>query len=228
MARRLPTFRAMILQIRPFVAPGFGENGYIVWRDGSATAVAIDPGNSVAPMLQLLADEGLQIAAVLLTHAHLDHVEGVARLVGETAAPVYLHPADRFLYDHVAQQAQQFGMRVDPLPDVSRPLEHDQQLSIGDVTYHVLHAPGHSPGHVVFHVADADCAFVGDVVFQGSIGRSDLPGGDFTQLIESIRAQVLSMPDDTTLYPGHGPPTTVGHERATNPFLIPHYGGGLA
>ncbi|HSJ30178.1 MAG TPA: MBL fold metallo-hydrolase [Longimicrobiales bacterium] len=228
MARRLPTFRAMILQIRPFVAPGFGENGYIVWRDGAATAVAIDPGNSVAPMLQLLADEGLQIAAVLLTHAHLDHVEGVARLVGETSAPVYLHPADRFLYDHVAQQAQQFGMRVDPLPDISRPLEHDQQLSIGDVTYRVLHAPGHSPGHVLFHVPDAGCAFVGDVVFQGSIGRSDLPGGDFTQLIESIRAQVLSMPDDTTLYPGHGPPTTVGHERATNPFLIPHYGGGLA
>ena len=228
MARRRSTFRAMILQIRPFVAPGFGENGYIVWRDGVATAVAIDPGNSAAPMLQLLAAEGLQLAAVLLTHAHLDHVEGVARLVRETAAPVHLHPADRFLYDHVAQQAQQFGMRVEAPPAVDHDLIHDQKLVVGDVTYHVVHAPGHSPGHVVFHVADADCAFVGDVVFQGSIGRSDLPGGDFTQLIESIRERVLTMSDDTTLYPGHGPPTTVGHERATNPFLIPHYGGGLA
>ena len=218
----------MILQIRPFVAPGFGENGYIVWRDGSTTAVAIDPGNSVAPMLQLLRDEGLQVGAVLLTHAHLDHVEGVARLVRETSAPIYLHSADRFLYDHVAQQAQQFGMRVDPLPEVSHTLDHGQTITIGDVSYRVLHAPGHSPGHVVFLVEEAECAFVGDVVFQGSIGRSDLPGGDFAQLMESIRAQVLTMPDDTTLYAGHGPPTTVGHERATNPFLVPHYGGGLA
>lgn len=218
----------MILQIRPFVAPGFGENGYIVWCDGVGTAVAIDPGNSVTPMLQLLADEGLGLAAILLTHAHLDHVEGVARLVAETSAPVHLHPADRFLYDHVAQQAQQFGMRVDTLPAVSQSLEHDQKLAIGDVIYHVLHAPGHSPGHVVFHVDDASCAFVGDVIFQGSIGRTDLPGGDFATLVESIRAHVLAMPDETTLYPGHGPPTTVGHERATNPFLIPHYGGGFA
>jgi hydroxyacylglutathione hydrolase len=218
----------MILQIRPFVAPGFGENGYIVWRDGAATAVAIDPGNSVAPMLELLAEEGLRVAAVLLTHAHLDHVEGVARLVRETGAPVYLHPDDRFLYDHVSQQAQQFGMRVEVPPPVSKSLEHDQHIDIADVTYHVLHAPGHSPGHVIFNVEDAGCAFVGDVVFQGSIGRSDLPGGDFAQLIESIRAQVLTLPDETTLYPGHGPPTTVGHERATNPFLVPHYGGGLA
>lgn len=218
----------MILQIRPFVAPGFGENGYIVWRDGSATAVAIDPGNSVPPMLKLLADEGLQLAAILLTHAHLDHVEGVARLVHETGAPVHLHPADRFLYEHVSEQAQQFGMRVDTPPAVSQPLAHGQQLEIGDVTYSVLHAPGHSPGHVVLHVSEAGCAFAGDVVFQGSIGRTDLPGGDYSQLIESIREHVLSMPDDTTLYPGHGPPTTVGHERATNPFLIPHYGGGLA
>jgi hydroxyacylglutathione hydrolase len=218
----------MILHIRPFVAPGFGENGYIVWRDGTAIGVAIDPGNSVPPMLELLAEEELQLAAVLLTHAHLDHVEGVARLVSETSAPVYLHPADRFLYEHVAEQAQQFGMRVDTPPDVSQALEHDQKLEIGEVSYHVRHAPGHSPGHVVLHVAEAECAFVGDVVFQGSIGRTDLPGGEFSQLIESIRTQVLTLPDDTTLYPGHGPPTTVGHERATNPFLIPQYGGGLA
>jgi hydroxyacylglutathione hydrolase len=218
----------MVLNIRPFVAPGFSQNGYVVWRDGMATAVAVDPGNSVPPMLRLLEEERLQLSAVLLTHAHLDHVEGVARLVNETAAAVYLHSADQFLYDHVAEQAQQFGMRVDTPPAVAHTLEHDQILSIGDVDYHVLHVPGHSPGHVLFHVADAACAFVGDVVFQGSIGRSDLPGGDFGQLIESIRAHLLTLPDETTLYSGHGPPTTVGHERATNPFLIPHYGGGLA
>ncbi|HEX6307877.1 MAG TPA: MBL fold metallo-hydrolase [Longimicrobiales bacterium] len=218
----------MNLNIRPFLAPGFGENGYVVWRDGSGAAVAIDPGNAAQPMLELLAEEQLELGAVLLTHAHLDHVEGVARLVDATGAPVYLHPDDRFLYDHVAQQAQQFGMRVDPPPEESRALEHDQVLMIGDITFHVRHVPGHSPGHVIFHVPDAGCAFVGDVVFQGSIGRTDLPGGDFTQLIESIREHVLTLPDDTTLYSGHGPATNVGHERLTNPFLIPQYGGGLA
>jgi hydroxyacylglutathione hydrolase len=218
----------MILHTRPFVAPGFGENSYVVWRDASRHAVVIDPGNVVPPVLSLLAEQQLELAAILLTHAHLDHVEGVARLFTETGAPIYLHPADRFLYDHVAQQAQQFGMRVDTPPDVNHALQHGQTLEIGDVTYAVRHVPGHSPGHVLFRVDEAHSAFVGDVVFQGSIGRTDLPGGDFSQLMESIRREVLSLTDDTTLYPGHGPPTTVGHERSTNPFLIPHYGGGLA
>jgi len=218
----------MNLEIRPFVAPGFGENGYVVWREGSRGAVAIDPGNSVPPMLELLEAEQLELLAVLLTHAHLDHVEGVARLVAETGAPVYLHPDDRFLYDHVAQQAQQFGMRVDAPPESTHGVQHREVLTLGDVDYHVRHVPGHSPGHVLYHVPAADCAFVGDVVFQGSIGRTDLPGGDFTQLMQSIRSQVLTLPDTTTLYTGHGPATTVGHERTTNPFLVPHYGGGFA
>jgi hydroxyacylglutathione hydrolase len=218
----------MILHTRPFVAPGFGENSYVVWRDASRSAVVIDPGNVVPPVLALLAEEQLELTAILLTHAHLDHVEGVARLFAETNAPIHLHPADRFLYDHVALQAQQFGMKADTPPDVSHALQHGQSLEIGGVRYDVRHVPGHSPGHVLFHIEEAQSAFVGDVVFQGSIGRTDLPGGDFAQLIESIRAEVLSLPDITTLYPGHGPPTTVGHERATNPFLIPHYGGGVA
>jgi hydroxyacylglutathione hydrolase len=218
----------MTLHTRPFVAPGFGENTYVVWRDAAGAAVVIDPGNTVPPILSLLAEQQLTLAAILLTHAHLDHIEGVARLVAETGAPVYLHPADRFLYDHAAQQAQQFGMRVDTPPDVSTALQHGQQLDIAGVRYDVRHVPGHSPGHVLFHVADAHNAYVGDVVFQGSIGRSDLPGGDFAQLIAAIRSEVLTLPDATTLYPGHGPPTTVGHERTTNPFLIPHYGAGRA
>lgn len=217
----------MKLTIRSFVAPGFGENAYLAWRAGVTDAVAIDPGNSVPLLLRTLEQEGCALAAILLTHAHLDHIEGVSRLVRETAAPVYLHPADRFLYDRAAQQAQQFGMRMDTPPAVDHPLQHGQRLEIGQVIYEVRHVPGHSPGHVIFHVADAGCAFVGDVVFQGSIGRTDLPGGDFTQLITAIRVHVLSLPDDTVLYPGHGPETTVGHERATNPFLIPHYGGGF-
>jgi hydroxyacylglutathione hydrolase len=218
----------MELQVHPFVAPDFGENAYIVWRDGSGGAICIDPGNSVPPMLRLLEEQGLPLEAILLTHAHLDHVEGVTRLSRETGAPIYLHPADRFLYDHVARQALQFGMRVEELPPVDHALSHDERLQFGAVEYHVVHVPGHSPGHVLFHAAADGCAFVGDIVFQGSIGRTDLPGGDYAQLMRGIRESVLSLPPETVLYPGHGPHTTVGHEAATNPFLIPQYGGGIA
>ncbi|HSJ24433.1 MAG TPA: MBL fold metallo-hydrolase [Longimicrobiales bacterium] len=218
----------MTLNVRSFVAPGFAENGYVVWQPGADTAACIDPGGAVGPMLSLAKTEGLTIGAILLTHAHLDHVEGVAALVRETRAPVHLHPADRFLYDHAAVQAQQFGMQVDVPPPPDHELAHGDAITVGGVTYDVRHVPGHSPGHVLFHVAAADCAFVGDIVFQGSIGRTDLPGGDFNQLIEGIRRHVLTLPEPTVLYTGHGPQTTVGHESATNPFLIPHYGGGLA
>jgi hydroxyacylglutathione hydrolase len=218
----------MKLHVRTLVAAGFGENAYIAWGDGADTAICVDPGNSAAALLRTLHDERLTLAAVLLTHAHLDHVEGVAQLVRETGAPIHLHPADRFLYDHAQAQALQFGMRIDAPPPADHELEHGQRLEIGGVTYDVRHVPGHSPGHVMFNVADAGCAFVGDVVFQGSIGRTDLPGGDYAQLIHSIREHVLSLPDDTVLYTGHGPHTTVGHERAANPFLAPQYGGGLA
>jgi hydroxyacylglutathione hydrolase len=218
----------MKLNIRSFVAPGFAENAYLAWRDGSTTAVCIDPGNSVAPMRRVLQEQGLTVKAILLTHAHVDHVEGVPALVRETGAPVYLHPADRSLYDHAVDQARQFGMSVEPLPPVDHELAHGQSLEFGGMRLDVRHVPGHSPGHVLFHVADAGIAFVADIVFQGSIGRTDLPGGDYGQLISGIREHVLSLPDQTILYPGHGPQTTVAHERATNPFLIPQYGGGLA
>jgi hydroxyacylglutathione hydrolase len=216
------------LNIRSFVAPGFAQNSFLVWRVGAQQAVLVDAGNCVAPLLRTLADEGLSIAAILLTHAHLDHIDGAARLVRECGAPIYLHPADRFLYDHAVEQALRFGMRMEPPPPPDRELEHDQSIEIANIAFDVRHVPGHSPGHVLFHVADEGHAFVGDIVFQGSIGRTDLPGGDYTQLIEGIREHVLSLPDATVLHTGHGPDTTVAHERATNPFLIPHYGGGLA
>jgi hydroxyacylglutathione hydrolase len=215
-------------RVQSYTAAGFGENGYIVRCADGRTAIAIDPGGEAAAMAADVGAEGLVLEAVLLTHAHMDHVEGVAELVRRTGAPVYLHPADRPLYDAVVQQGQYFGVQVEPPPPVDRPLEAGSSLTFGGTSFEVRFVPGHSPGHVLLYVAAAGVAFIGDVVFQGSIGRTDLPGGDYRQLMESIRDQVLTLPDETVLYTGHGPATTVGHERIGNPFLAPHFGGGLA
>jgi len=216
------------INIRGFEAPVFAENGYIVWRAGSSKAVVVDPGGAVDSMLDVLGGHGLEVEAIVLTHAHVDHVEGLGRLSTRTGAPVWLHPEDRPLYDHAEAQGAMFGLRVDPLPPVDHALADDQQLELAGVRFEVRHVPGHSPGHVILYIAEAGAALVGDVVFLGSIGRTDLPGGDFPQLVRGIRKRVFSLPADTVLHPGHGPPTTVAHEQATNPFLIPQYGGGLA
>lgn len=219
----------MQLEVRSFVAPSFGENGYVVWTQGGSEAVIIDPGEGVEPaMLKVLEQHRLEAAAVLLTHAHIDHFQGLKRIVEATGAPVFLHPSDRILYDNVEQQGAMFGLRVETPPPVDHDLEHGRSLQLAGITFDVRHVPGHAPGHVLFHVADAGVAFVGDIVFQASIGRTDLPGGDYAQLMSGIREQVLTLPDETVLYTGHGPATNVGHERVSNPFLIPHYGGGLA
>lgn len=179
-------------------------------------------------MASFLEEKSLKLAAILLTHAHVDHIEGVAKLYRHSEVPIYLHGDDRRFYEAAPLQAVQFGMRVDPLPPADEKLTHGQKLTFGEVRFEVRHTPGHSPGHVILYNEKAAVAFVGDVVFNGSIGRTDLPGGDFQQLMRSIRQQVLSLPGSTTLYSGHGPPTTVSHERDHNPFLAPNFGGGFA
>lgn len=213
------------LETRVFTSPGFGQNAFLVRERGSQDAVAIDPGGEASAMADALEADGLRLEGVLLTHAHLDHVEGVAEIVRRTGAPVYLHPDDHALYHAAADQAAMFGMRVEPPPPVDRVLVPGQTLELAGCSFEVRFTPGHSPGHVIFYVEEAGVAFVGDVVFQGSIGRSDLPGGDLEQLMHSIREQVLTLPDETVLYPGHGPATTVAQERVGNPFLVPHLRG---
>lgn len=213
------------LNITTVVSDGFGENGYVVRCAATGELVVIDPGNRIDRFIALLAEAGRAPAGILLTHAHLDHLEGVAALKRATGAPIWLHAADRPLYDAANQQAAMFGLQVELPPPPDQAWTDGQVYRFGECELEVRHVPGHAPGHVILYSAASGVAFVGDVVFAGSIGRTDLPGGDFQALIDGIRAQVLSLPDDTELYPGHGPTTTVVRERATNPFLVPQYGG---
>ena len=215
------------MEIRTFVASGFAENAYLIWSPGGTHALAIDPGDAPS-IIDTLEDEELQLAAILLTHSHLDHIDGVAHLVRATNAPIYLHPEARLFYDNAAVQAAQFGMRVEPPPPPTHELTAGKTLKLAGIELEVRYVPGHAPGHVLLFCAEAGVAFVGDVVFQGSIGRTDLPGGNYQVLMSSIREQVMTLPEETKLYSGHGPVTTVGDERKFNPFIAPMFGGSFA
>jgi len=195
----------------------FQENCYFVVDEERGECAIIDPGEDARLINEKLAPLRVRTVAIWLTHAHLDHVLGVPHLQRETGAPVYLHPADRAWYDRVADQAMAFGMRTESLPPPDREFAHGDVVRVGALEFAVRHTPGHSPGSV--SLVGEKVAFAGDVLFQGSIGRSDLPGGDPDTLIRSIERELLSLPDDTIVYSGHGPETTIGRERRANPFL---------
>jgi len=219
-----------MIRIQTFPGGDFAENGYLVVCGENGPGIAIDPGADSSFMVQWLIDEGVALDAIVLTHAHLDHVEGVPELRDHApGVPIYLHEDDRPLYDAVDMQARAFNLdTIGPLPPPTDALTKGQELAFGSCRFEVRHAPGHAPGHVILYMAEEGLAFVGDVIFLGSIGRTDLPGGDYHQLMESIRTEVLSLPDETRLLTGHGPETTVGWERRANPFIVGHYGGERA
>jgi len=195
----------------------FVENCYLIVDEAAGECAIVDPGEEAGLILHQLAGSGARPVAIWLTHAHLDHVMGVARVKAATGVPVYLHPADRRLYDAVPAQAAAFGVPADQLPPPDRAWAHGDVARVGNLEFAVRHTPGHSPGSVTF--VGQGVAVGGDVLFSGSIGRTDLPGGDFETLIGSIERELLSLPDDTIVHSGHGPDTTVGQERRTNPFL---------
>ena len=205
------------MKVLPIPNGQFAENCYLVVDEGSGQCAIIDPGEDAGLIARRLAAARVRPVAIWLTHAHIDHVLGVPQLKAATRAPVYLHPADRALYDGVAEQAAAFGMQADRLPPPDRSFAHGDVVQVGELAFAVRHSPGHSPGSV--SLVGHGVVFTGDVLFQGSIGRTDLPGGDFDTLIRSIERELLSLPDGTIVYSGHGPETTVGRERRANPFL---------
>ncbi len=212
----------MILERRA-VAPFF-KNGFVIGCPDTREGVIIDPGDEVDQLLDAATAHGLSIGTILLTHAHLDHITGVAKAKQALGVPIWLHRDDNFLYDQVVQQGMMFGLRLDPQPAVDRFYEGEGPLSFGRYTVRVRHTPGHCPGGVCLAVSGegepGTMLFVGDTLFAGSIGRTDLPGGDLPTLLRSIRDVLFSYPDDTVVWSGHGEQTTIGRERRTNPFLI--------
>jgi len=209
-----------MLTIATFTLGTVMTNSYLVADTKTRDAVVIDPADKGRMIVGEAEKRGWHIGSIWLTHAHFDHLAGAAGVADHLnpAPPVALHPDDYPLW-RMQGGAMLFGMHIDPGPEPTVDLKHGMLLHLGSNLIEVRHAPGHTRGHVIFYCGNEGIAFVGDVIFQGSIGRTDLPGGDYDTLIRSIQEQVLSLPDETRLLSGHGPETTVGQERRTNPFL---------
>lgn len=213
------------MQIERTAAPPFFENSFLVWCEDTREAVVIDPGDGIDELIELARMRKVTVTKILLTHAHLDHITGVGQAKRAFAAPVWLHKDDLFLYVDVVAQGRLFGLDLQAQPPVDHFYAPNERLTFGRFVVDVRHTPGHCPGGVCLAIGRADGPedarelFVGDTLFAGSIGRTDLPGGDLELLLNSIRNQLLVYPDATIVHSGHGPDTTVGVERATNPFL---------
>ena len=195
----------------------FAENCYLVADPDSGDAAIVDPGEEAGLFLARLRHERWTLRAVWLTHAHVDHVAGVAAVRAALDVPVFLHPADRALYDGVPAQAAMFGLDTAPPPAPDHAFAEGETVSAGACRFRVLHTPGHTPGGV--SLVGHGMAFVGDALFAGSIGRTDLPGGDLRALIESVHLKLFVLPDETVVHSGHGPATTIAAEKRGNPFV---------
>ncbi len=210
----------MRLQIQTIVSMPFAENTYVAWQDGRADCVVIDPGTEPGAILEFLRDRGLTPAAILNTHGHADHIAGNAALkAAYPEAPLVIGAGDEpLLSDPDLNVSRPFGFEI-VSPPADKLVREGDTLLFAELTLDIREIPGHSPGHIVYVVRDAGLVFGGDVLFRGSIGRTDFPGGSFETLAAGIRAKLYTMPDETVIYPGHGPVTKVGHEKRTNPFV---------
>ena len=192
-------------------------NCYIIGCEKTRKAAVIDPGGNVEQILQCLQHHQLDLVMVINTHGHFDHIGGNRGLLAATAAELFIHQDDRQLLDYAEEHAAAYGLQVETSPSPTRELIDGEILLVGELSLQVIHTPGHSPGGICLYVND--CLLVGDTLFAGSIGRTDLPGGDHQLLISGIKEKLLLLPDETRVFPGHGPVSTIGEEKQHNPFL---------
>ncbi len=209
-----------MLRYRTLPVTAFAQNCSLVWCDQTFDAAVIDPGGEIERLLAAVAELGLHLKAIWLTHAHIDHAGAVGELAERLQLPIVgPHPGDQFWIDALPQQSAMFGFPPARHFAPTRWLQDGEVVQIGQSTLTVRHCPGHTPGHVVFHSAEAQRVFVGDVLFAGSIGRTDFPQGNHAQLLASIREKLWPMGDATVFIPGHGPEGTLGEERRFNPYV---------
>jgi len=202
----------------------FQENCYVIGDEETGDGAIVDPGDEAARIALAVEQTGLEISQIIITHAHIDHVGAVAALADEYACPVLMHVEAEPMLQQLPTQAMMMGLRFGKVPGVDRHIEDREVLDVGGLRLEALYTPGHAPGHLAFYVADEGIVLSGDALFAGSVGRTDLFGGDMALLMRSINERLLTLPDETRVLPGHGPETTIGEERAHNPFL----GGGLS
>jgi len=204
--------RVYVMEVGPLA-----ENTYIVEHVATRKGIVVDPGFEGEEILRRLAERGITLEKILLTHGHLDHVAAVGILKDRTGAMIHIHPDDADRMRTADVQGRQFGLHIEkpPPPDVL--LGDGDRIGLGDQEFRVLHTPGHTPGHVTFLIGEM--AFVGDLIFAGSIGRTDLPGGSLKDLLRAVREKIFTLPGKTVLFPGHGPATTVDEEMRGNPFF---------
>jgi len=195
----------------------FQENCYIIGDEG--VGALIDPGDEAARIALAVEQTNLEIGSIIVTHAHIDHVGAVAALVDEYSCPVLMHADAEPMLKQLPTQAMMMGMKFGKVPAVDRRVEDEEVLEVGALKLRSLYTPGHAPGHLAFYVEDEGLVLSGDALFAGSVGRVDLPGGSLEVRMRSIEERLLTLPDETRVYPGHGPQTTIGNERTSNPFL---------
>ena len=210
--------KAVVIPVTPFA-----QNCTLIWCEKTMKGAVVDPGGDVDHIVKAIEEQGVEVDRILVTHGHIDHAGGVAELADRLGVPIEgPHEEDRFLVDGLADQGSRFGFADARAFTPQRWLQDGDEVSFGEETMGVRHCPGHTPGHVIFFDAAAKVALVGDVLFQGSIGRTDLPGGDHDTLLRSIREQLWPLGDDITFVSGHGPLSTFGQERQSNPFVADH------